>query len=737
VRLRYIAIRRLPVLAVAVLAAAGLVSRAAQADPLADLKAAVNALQSKQHTKAIAALKPLGARLPKLADYVAWFLASSQFEAQQYADVPQTLEAVWTQTPPSPLFARSVLLAARAYMMNNDSRSAVQLLRKNFSKLAQPQADLALAKALVANNEPANAALYFQRVYYGYPLSSESTEAEPEIARLKAQLGSEYPPVLGSAILGRAVKLLEGAQYSKARAEITAMISQLTGPERETALVKIGVVHYLQRQTAQAERYLSTLTVESPEADGERLYYLVLNARRANNRDAMKEALSGLEQRYPTSKWRLQAIVALADTYLVENDVESYEPLYRACYESFPKDPRADGCHWKFVAAHALRRSSDALDLLSEHLRNFPGCDETPAALYFLARLSEEAGSIEAARTYDSEISSRFPNHFHAVLAREKLAGREGVPPAPASSLLSGITLPSRVRTRDFEPNALAKARLERSRLLSTAGLDEWAETELRYAAQNEDQPHVMALELASAASRRGAPQVGIRYIKRYAPDYLYMPFESAPAEFWRLAYPLPYRAEIEKYAKQYGLDPYFLAALIRQESEFDPKAISSASARGLTQIMPGTGRELSKALKIQPYSTARLLRPDVNVRIGAYFLKSVLDRFDGREEAALAAYNAGPRRANSWLMWGDYRDPAEFVEAVPFSQTRGYIQIVLRNADMYRRIYGGDTKPTQVAASAGTGSARDNTRESAPRAANRPEPQDAGRQVSRGASAR
>jgi len=166
------------------------------------------------------------------------------------------------------------------------------------------------------------------------------------------------------------------------------------------------------------------------------------------------------------------------------------------------------------------------------------------------------------------------------------------------------------------------------------------------------------------------------------------MPIESAPQEFWKFAFPLPYRAELERFAKQYGLDPFLVAALIRQESEFNPKAISSANARGLTQILPGTGRELSRRLKMKAYGTPSLFVPAVSLQLGTFYLKTIVDNLGGRWEAALAAYNAGPSRAKAWSSWGEFREPAEFIETVPFAQTRNYIQTVLRNADTYRRIY-------------------------------------------------
>src|SRR5262249_6849086 len=137
------------------------------------------------------------------------------------------------------------------------------------------------------------------------------------------------------------------------------------------------------------------------------------------------------------------------------------------------------------------------------------------------------------------------------------------------------------------------------------------------------------------------------------------------------------------------NVDPFLMAALIRQESEFDSKAVSKANARGLTQIEPITGKEISRRLKTPAFTTAKLFDPTLNLRFGTYYFKQMPDALNGNVAAALAAYNAGLSRANAWLKWGDFREPAEFVETVPFTQTRGYIQAVLRNADAYRRIYG------------------------------------------------
>lgn len=670
----------------------------ASPDPLADLKSGSVALDNKRYSAAIATLAPLPKRIPKLADYAAWFLASAQFESGDFAAVEKSLDPVWKQSPPSPLAARAVILAARAYGQDGKNKEAVEILRTHYTSLPQPEGDLAMAGAFEAAGDRVSAAVYFQRVYYGFPVSAEAADAEAGMAKMRAGLGPDYPPAMPDQMLGRAFKLLNAGSSRRAKKELESILPDLGGAERDLARVRIGVADYNEKETLEAQKYLESLHVDSPEADAERLSYLVMCSRRLKNHEQVHVELDRLARLYPQSKWRLQALVADGNLHLIENSPDEYEPQYRACYESFPQDPQAAMCHWKVVWGHYLRRRPDAAELLRAHVRLFPASEDTPAAMYFLGRLAENAGDSASARAYYEEITREYPNFYYSELARERLKQVTAAPSASVNEFLRGISFPPRARTLDFQPNAATQARLDRSRMLVLAGLDDWAEGELKFGAQTGDQPHVFAMELATLSSRHGGVDQAMRYIKHYAGGYLMFPLDSAPLEFWKLAFPLPYRADLERFAKRNGLDPFLVAALIRQESEFNPKAISPANARGLTQILPSTGRELSRKLKVRPYSTARLYQPVVSLEFGSYYFKMMTDSLGGHFEAALAAYNAGLSRAHAWLSWGDFHEPAEFVETVPFSETRTYIQTVLRNADVYRRLYGGASQTSRAA---------------------------------------
>ncbi len=350
----------------------------AASDPLTDLKAGASALDAKGYAAAAASLKGLAQRLPKLADYAGWLEASAQFGLKNYAAAAAALDPVWKQTPPSPLAGKAYLLAAQASMQNGVPQNAVDMLRKNYAVLPQPQGDLALARGFAAAGDPVSAAVYDQRVYFGYPVSAEAAEAGADLTRLQAEMGDNYPPAMPNSMLGRALKLLQAKQTKEARKELEALVPQLGGADRDRARVSIGVADYDAEDTAAAHRELTSLESLAPEADAERLYYLLQCARRLNNQEEVNSALDRLGRLYPASPWRLQALLAAANRYLTENQMDAYEPLYRACYESFPKDPEAAVCHWKVVWGHYLRRRSDAADLLRAHLRLFPGRNRLP-----------------------------------------------------------------------------------------------------------------------------------------------------------------------------------------------------------------------------------------------------------------------------------------------------------------------------------------------------------------------
>jgi soluble lytic murein transglycosylase len=155
------------------------------------------------------------------------------------------------------------------------------------------------------------------------------------------------------------------------------------------------------------------------------------------------------------------------------------------------------------------------------------------------------------------------------------------------------------------------------------------------------------------------------------------------------IIYPFPYREMVVRAAAEEGLEPIVVAALTRQESAFDADIVSPAGAVGLMQVMPATGRDLSRTHGPADFSVASLEAPEVNLHLGVRFLRAMWDRYDGSLPLVLSAYNAGPTRANAWRNFPEAADPVLFTDRIPFRETRDYVKLVTRNVALYRALYG------------------------------------------------
>ena len=165
------------------------------------------------------------------------------------------------------------------------------------------------------------------------------------------------------------------------------------------------------------------------------------------------------------------------------------------------------------------------------------------------------------------------------------------------------------------------------------------------------------------------------------------------------MIYPLTYWDSIRKNAAARNLDPYVVAALIAQESTFDPKARSVANAWGLMQVIPSTGRRLARSLGIRRFSTTMLTDPEINLRMGTLYFSRLVEQFGG-SYYALASYNAGESRVVRWKAERPGIEQDEFIDDIPFPETQNYVKRILGTAEDYRALYSkaGGGRPIPVA---------------------------------------
>ncbi len=229
---------------------------------------------------------------------------------------------------------------------------------------------------------------------------------------------------------------------------------------------------------------------------------------------------------------------------------------------------------------------------------------------------------------------------------------------------------------------------LQKAKLLGNGGLIDFAVKELQ-AAATEDKGNWPLAETAQIYTDTGHFDRAIEVMKHSVPSYFAVDIPTLPREYWDALFPRPYWSDLKKYSVANGLDPYLVASLIRQESEFNPLAVSRANAVGLMQLLPKTGKNVAKQEGLKRYNATQLFSPAVNLQLGTRYFRGMVDKFGGSFEHALAAYNAGSDRVDEWMGQGPYRDSPEFVESIPFTETREYVQAIMRNASVYRQLYG------------------------------------------------
>jgi soluble lytic murein transglycosylase len=226
---------------------------------------------------------------------------------------------------------------------------------------------------------------------------------------------------------------------------------------------------------------------------------------------------------------------------------------------------------------------------------------------------------------------------------------------------------------------------VQKSLLLGNCGMVDFAIRELQAGIDPGD--NWATAQMIKLYIEDGHYDRALQTLKHAVPGYYSFQLTDLPRPFWEGLFPRPYWENLKRYSAENQLDPFLVASLIRQESEFNPLALSHANAMGLMQILPGVGQQLAKSEKIKGFNSSMLFDPNTNIQLGTRYFKDLLKRYDGHVEYALAAYNAGPDRVEDWRK-SNYRDIHEFVESIPFTETREYVEAIVRNQAVYQRLY-------------------------------------------------
>jgi soluble lytic murein transglycosylase len=636
----------------------------------------------KDYTNAQAAWQQASPLEPVLGDYLVWLRASAYQGDNKPQAVMATLEGFEQKYPDSPNLHDEQMLYAGALTASGESQSAAAYLAKRRQPY-HPDLELALARAYLASEQKAQAIDVLSRIYFEAPLSPEADVAAQELHLL----GQPKPAGSFEQHRARAQTLMKGKRYQDAVNELSPLVERAPSGDMVTLQLEFAVALYKTRKHDEAGRVFENVAqASSASADqkAQAMYYLAEIARDKSDLERQAALLAQLRTEAPNSPWFEEALLSSANMYMLRNDYETSAGFFTELYQRQPNGRFAANAHWKAAwLNYRLNKRDEAARLFDEHLTLYPGSGQAPAALYWRARLAEDRGERGLARAYYQKLSGNYLHFYYANLGRDRLAkmsGSESTDP-PLLDKLPGP--PAAPKNWDAPADNL---RAQKAQLLANAGLYDFAIRELQLATSG--LPPWLAMSEAAVYEDQGSYVHALEAMKRVFPGYFAVGIDQLPRPVWGALFPRPFWDDLRRNSLQHQLDPYLVASLIRQESEFNPAAVSPANAMGLMQLLPHVGRGLAKEMKILHFSSDQLLQPGINLQLGTRYFKQIVDHYDGQVAYALAAYNAGENRVAEWRAAGAYRDTEEFVESIPFTETREYVQAILRNAVLYRLLY-------------------------------------------------
>ena len=638
-----------------------------------------------QHAASADSLLRARAGAGEVKDYVEYFLARAYRSLGNNREAVSTLKDFAVDHPDSLLVNDATALHAEALLASGEPQQAIALLQ---ARRGNAELELLLARAYLADGRTKEAAAVLRDIYYGKPLSAVADHA-----------GAMLKPLPGAPTFEqqkhRADQLLGARRANQAIEEYRLLLDRAPASAMPQLRLSLGVAYYRAKRERDAEKLLEGLPDRPGEMNAQRLYYLLESVR--PNEQEVLAILDRLRRSSPQSNWFSEALLATGNMYLLEDRTAEAAQYYSELSERFSATERGAYAHWK--AAWMLYRAGNTAEAKRRFERQaelFPSSGEASAALYWRARVAEDEGDAARARAYYEVLSARYRNLYYAVQARERLKGMKPAKPYSDAILAKVRPVPAAPSLAE-QQIPQGNARAQKALLLQNAAMYDFAVKELQ-AAANGGRAAWATLQIARMFRETEGHHRAMRVLKSAVPGYFSMQVEDLPREMWEFLFPRVYWDQLSRHAAANDLDTFTVASLIRQESEFNRFAVSRANAYGLMQLLPSTARRVAREVNLRGFHPGRLTEAETNLQLGTRYFRNMLQEFDGTLEYALAAYNAGPHRVVKWRQ-RPYRDIPEFVESIPFTETREYVQAIIRGRAVYQQLYG---EPPQVAGKKG-----------------------------------
>jgi soluble lytic murein transglycosylase len=624
-----------------------------------------------------------------LADYA----LSLRGSALEQAGKTQEARAVYQelmQAYPSSLRARDAALRAADLLSKSGDTAAIPLLLKDLAKADDPAALLFTAKAYEQSGDQTRALAAYRRLYFFAPDSAESAEAATAIPRL----GSNVSPATVEEAITRAERLYTAKKYADALIAYTDAFAKFPATATNANQLRRGITAHNLRKTPDAVAAFSAIPTSAAETRAEAMFYLAQTYGRARQWEQARATAEELRRSFPNSNFTPRVFVALGQIAQDAKNEADASYFKRAAVNGFGSSIEVAQAQFDLAwDAHEAKNYSESSRMLTEHLAYYAdkNTDNRGRAGYWAARDSERAGKLAEARALYEAMLERYDANWYGYLAKQRLDTIRRTTPAksfPADSVVArAVANLKTVTVAEETAGPEEDARIVKADQLWNIGLDDWALKELAKAGENGPDSPKVNLAIAKIYRSDDDNVRALNTLRRSFPDYSQMKPEEMTREQWDVFYPLAYWDIIVQESKARNLDPYQVAGLIRQETIFTTRARSSANAYGLMQVIVPTARLTARKYGVgREITVESLYEPRLNIQLGTAYLRDQIDKF-GRIEYVAAAYNAGPLRAVQWRASLPL-EIDEWAEAVPFKETRGYVQGVVRNRLQYLRLY-------------------------------------------------
>jgi soluble lytic murein transglycosylase len=617
-----------------------------------------------------------------LVDYAAYYAAESLVRAGADQAAFERFRALPERFPDSVLGPAAILAAGDAALRLGRWPDAEREWRRFLAKApTHPETGrvlVRLAEARAAAGQPAEAVLDLRRRWIEAPASGWGEAAREIMDDLARLYGLTIAPLTVEEGLTQAQRLADAGEASAAIRAFESLLAQATEPGvRHRILVRLAPILGRSPRGPEAVPLLQAALAEPPTpARPQLLAELGRLLARTGQQAAAVPVLEQLLTESPESPLAPDAALNLARARLELRQPEAARATLQRLLAAYPDSGAAPSARWELAwieyRAGRLRDAALAFRQLSAM-----GTPARLGGLYWAGRSLDAAGEKTAAAALYREIQGVGPNTYYGLLAARRGPGRAAPSVAPAVQLVSN-------------PLALLapEPHYRKAEALASAGFDiqGLAELEALGAASFSDPDRAWGLAIAFA--QFGEPGRSLRALRRAFGGAADGGAPGLTARFWQLYYPLGYADTVWDQAQRAGLDPYFVAAVIREESSYDPRARSWVGAVGLMQLMPDTARLVAREAGLVYDEPASLWDPGLNIALGTRYIATLRGRFQ-EPLLAVASYNAGPHRVQRWLADRPTADVEEFVDQIPFDETRGFVKRVFTSWQQYRRHYG------------------------------------------------